>query len=176
MAGKRTVVAVFSNGEDLKAAVRAAREAGWRVADCYTPFPVHGLDEAMGLKSSRISWFMFCVGMSGALGILAFMFWTSAVDWPLNVGGKPWNSLPAFVPITFEVGVLSAGVGTFLFFLALCGLFPGKPARLPDPDVTSHTFALVFEENEALLPLPRAKEVFARYGALKVEERVEETR
>lgn len=167
---ERRVVAVFESGEKLKNAARLAREKNLRIFDCYTPFPVHGLEEIVGIRSSRISWFMFCVGMSGALGILAFMFWTTAVDWPINVGGKPWNSLPAFIPITFEVGVLSSGVSTFLFLLFLCGLFPGKKAKLPDPDVTSHAFALVLEEPQNLLSIAEAEKLFKPLGAVRIFE------
>ena len=125
------MIAVFDNETDLLAATRAAREAGCEIVDVYTPYAVHGLDEAMGLRPSRLGWVCFLCGAAGAALAVWAQFWTSAVDWPLNVGGKPFNSLPAFVPVIFEVCVLLAGLGVVGALLLRCRLWPGRESVVP---------------------------------------------
>ncbi len=137
------ITATFAREEDLLAATRAARDAGLRIVDAHTPYAVHGLDAAMGLRASRLTWVCFLAGATGLGLALAFQFWTSATDWPINVGGKPFNSLPAFIPVAFEVTVLFAGLGAVLALLVRCGLRPGRRAVLPAPGVTDDRFALI---------------------------------
>ena len=91
---ERVFLATFAHEDDLLAAVVAVRQRGLRVIDAFTPYAVHGLDRAMGLKASRLTWVCFTCGMLGALGMLWFEHWSASVDWALDVGGKPWNSLP----------------------------------------------------------------------------------
>src|SRR6516165_10545835 len=137
---RRVLVGDFARAEYLLGAARAAREHGLRIADAYTPYPVHGLAGAMGLRPSRLPWLCFGLAVVGATSKLAFQFWAMAVDWPVNVGGKPWNSFPAYVPVTFEVMVLLAGLGVVLAFLLRCGLLPGRRATPVFPGVTDDTF------------------------------------
>jgi hypothetical protein len=136
------MIAVFDNETDLLAATRATRDAGCEIVDVFTPYAVHGLDEAMGLRPSRLGWVCFLAGAAGAALALWAQYWTSAVDWPLNVGGKPFNSLPAFVPVIFELCVLFAALGVVLALLVRCGLRPGRRAVVP-PGVTDDRFVLV---------------------------------
>jgi mono/diheme cytochrome c family protein len=142
---RRIAVISFATEEDVRGAAQAAPEHGYRVVDAYTPYPVHGLDEAMGLRRSRLSWICFVGGLLGAAGALWFQHWTMAVDWPVNVGGKPWNSLPARMPVVFETMVALAGLGVVLAFLFRCRLFPGKPGVAPVRGATDNCFVLVLE-------------------------------
>lgn len=146
---KRLFVGVFENEQDTLSAIRASRKRGFKIVDVYAPYAVHGVDEAMELPPSRLPWIVFALGLLGAGLKVWFEFWTTAVDWPLNVGGKPFNSLPAFVPVTFEVMVLFAAVGAVLSFFFVCRLFPGKRAVLPVPRVTDDRFAVVLEETDS---------------------------
>src|SRR5438093_11048545 len=116
---------VFANEADVMAAARAARSAGYRIHDAYTPYPVHGLDQAIGLRPSRLPWVTLACAVTGLSAAWSAQYWMSAVDWPLNVGGKPFNSLPAFLPAMFEIMVLLAGVGTVVALLLRAGLLPG---------------------------------------------------
>ena len=127
---------------DVLAATKHVRSQGLEVVDVYTPYAVHGLDKAMGLSPSRLTWVCFGCGALGALSMTWFQFWTSAVDWPINVGGKPWNSLPAFVPVLFEFCVLLAGLGAVAALFLRCGLLPGRAARIVHPAVTDNRFVL----------------------------------
>src|SRR5262252_3175292 len=148
---RRVVIGTFAEEGGLLAFIRATRSQGLTLVDAYTPYPVHGLDAAMGLRPSRLPWLCFLAAVTGAALKLLFEFWTTMVDWPLDVGGKPWNSLPAFVPVTFEVMVLSAGLTTVFAFLVLARLWPGKlPARRLH-SVNQARFAAVHEQYPALL-------------------------
>jgi len=88
----------------------------------------------------------FVLGLLGAGSILLFQYWATAVSWPINVGGKPWNSLPAFIPVTFEVMVFCAGLGTVVAFIWSSGLRPGRRSALSDLRVTDDRFALAIGE------------------------------
>jgi hypothetical protein len=140
------LVATFDDAGALVAAARAVRAQGLAVADAHTPFPLHELDDALGVRPSRLGRVTFAGGLAGALGAIALQVGTAVVDWPLNVGGKPAHSALAFVPITFELTILVAGLATAAAFLWRSRLFPGAAARLPAPGVTDGTFALVLEE------------------------------
>jgi len=143
------LVAVFEREDDLLHATAAARNEGLNIVDAFAPHAVHGLDRAMGLPPSRLPWVCFVLGLFGAAAILLFQYWTTAVSWPINVGGKPWNSLPAFIPVTFEVMVLCAGVGTVVAFIWSSGLRPGRRSALSDLRVTDDRFALAIGETAA---------------------------
>lgn len=169
---KRQLVGVFESGADVLVATEAARQKGYHIVDVHTPFAVHGLDRAMGLKPSRLPWAALSLGLIGASLKVWFEFWTTAVDWPINVGGKPFNSLPAFVPVTFEVMVLFAGVGTVLAFLLVRRLLPGKRANLPHPGITNDRFVILLEERDATFDVEEARALFLELGATEVTERV----
>lgn len=169
---KRLFVGVFERGEDTLHAIRESRARGLKVVDVYAPFPVHGIEEAMGLAPSRIPWIVFALGLTGAAFKVWFEFWTTAVDWPLNVGGKPFNSLPAFVPVTFEVMVLFAAVGAVLSLFFVCRLYPGKRAVLPVAGVTNDRFAVVLEETDSTFDPDEMARVFRGFNAVLIEEQV----
>jgi hypothetical protein len=167
---RRVLVGSFTTEEDVLGAARAAREHGFRIADAYTPYAVHGLDRAMGLRPSRLPWVCFVCGLLGAGLKLGFQFWSMALDWPMNVGGKPWNALPAYVPITFEVMVLLAGLGVVLAFLLRCRLFPGKTAAPPVRGVTNNRFVLVLDLPEDAFDASVARRLFSDFHALPPED------
>jgi len=161
------LIATFTDERTLLAATRAVRDAGLAIDDAYTPYAVHGLDEAMGLRRSRLTWVCFLAGATGATVALAFQLWTSVVNWPLNVGGKPFASIPAFIPITFELTVLTAALVSAGAFFFRSRLFPGRRAA-PIPRVTDDRFALVVADGDAargLLRAAGATEIIATDGA-----------
>jgi hypothetical protein len=135
------VLAEFDTPERLCAAARCARDAGYRCMDAYTPFPVDGLAEALGLRPTRLPWWMFAGGAGG--GALAyFMQWYAAVvAYPINVGNRPLHSWPAFVPVTFEMTVLGAAL------TGLCAmLFANRLPRLDHPLFNADRFELASRE------------------------------
>jgi Protein of unknown function (DUF3341) len=116
------ILAEFRTPEEMLHAVHEIRRRGYRRLDAFTPYPVKGAEQAIGLPRSRINWIIFPIAMAGAgLGYLVQLY-CNAHDYPIDVGGRPLHSAVAFIPITFETGVLTAStVGVFLLLL-LCGL------------------------------------------------------
>lgn len=173
---QRFFLAIFEREEDVLGATRASVEHGFKVADVYTPYAVHGMDEAMELPPSRLPWVCFLLGLAGATFKVWFEYWTTWIAWPLNVGGKPWDSLPAFVPVTFEVMVLLAGVSTVIAFFMVARLAPGKKPVLPIPRITDDRFLLVLEETDAAFDAVKVRQLIKQFNAVQIEERVEEAR
>jgi len=157
----------------LIAAVRAVGGHGWDVADIYTPYFVHGLEEVLGWRRSRLPVACFLGGAVGVAFAFWLQFWTTAQDWPINVGGRPWNSLPAFVPVAFECMVLLAGFGLVFAFLFRCRLYPGKVARLPLPGATDDRFVLVLCETDRARDAGEVISLLEVCGATVTEERSE---
>ncbi|MBI3682664.1 MAG: DUF3341 domain-containing protein [Acidobacteria bacterium] len=171
---RRYFIGYFDHEDDILGVSKAVCKAGFSVADVYAPYALHGLDRAIGLAPSKLPWVCFLLGLLGAAFKVWFEFWTTAQDWPINVGGKPWNSLPAFVPVTFEVMVLCAGLSTVFAFFFVSRLWPGKKPRLLDPAVTDDRFALVLEATDATYDPRLLEGIFQQFHVVRVEERVEE--
>jgi hypothetical protein len=164
------LIATFSDPDALLRGVDAVRAENFSVYDVYAPYPVHGLDEAMGLRRSRLPLVTLLAGLGGLSFALTFQFYTTVWDWPLNVGGKPDNSTLAFVPICFELTVLIGGLATFAALLFRTRLFPGKRERLAVEGVTNNKFAVVLRKRS--LDLRRASVILRESGAESVEQKV----
>ncbi|MBI2339618.1 MAG: DUF3341 domain-containing protein [Deltaproteobacteria bacterium] len=144
---EKGLLAIFDHPDGLLSAVKKVRHLGVKKLDAFTPYAVHGLEQAVGLKRSWIPYATLGLGLTGwCLGFL-FQAWTSAVDWPLNVGGKPLISWPAFIPITFESMVLIGGVLTTLILFAACRL-PNMSRAALDPRLTDDRFGLFVDETD----------------------------
>jgi len=144
MATTRTphgAVVYFSSAAEVLEATQAATGKGFSNIETYTPFPIHGMDDALGLKPSIVPWATLIGGLTGFALATHLQIWTSAYDWPINVGGKPMISGPAFLPIMFELTVLLAGLSTAGFMFFLNGLPNTKPNPF-DPKITDDLFAL----------------------------------
>jgi hypothetical protein len=141
---------VFADPEKALTAVGALRQAGFRIHDVHTPFPVHGMAEAMGLPETRLSYATLlgaCVGLASAWAI---QVWTHAFDWPLVIGGKDNLALPALVPVAFELAVLFAAFATVAALIVRRRLLPrSAPEHQPRPDVTDDRFVVLVEESDA---------------------------
>jgi hypothetical protein len=168
---RQVLVGIFRNESDVVQAAAAARSEGLDIVDVYAPYAVHGLDRAMGLPPSRLPWVTFLLGLFGAVTMTVFQYWASAVDWPLNVGGKPWHSWPAFAPVIFEVTVLCGGVGTVAFFLFWAGLKPGNQSPVSDLRVTDDRFALVLSRAGAGSNRDAVESLLKKFHPLAIEER-----
>ena len=113
---------LFGDADALLKAVRKTREAGFQVFEAYTPYPIEELNDAIGHGPSRVPLLVLLGGIAGALFGFGLQYWTSAVDYPLNIGGRPYNSWVSFIPITFECTILFAGIAAVLGMLVLNGL------------------------------------------------------
>ena len=108
------ILAAFANPGDLLQAAEQVRDAGYMKFDVHSPFPVHGMDNAMGLKHSPLGYIAGIAGFIGCAGAMTLQWWTSAVDYPLVISGKPFFSFQAFIPITFEITILFAAIASVL--------------------------------------------------------------
>ncbi|MBL8842665.1 MAG: DUF3341 domain-containing protein [Planctomycetes bacterium] len=167
---RRLHLGIFTDAHALVAAARACRSRGIPIRDAYTPHPVHGLDEAMALRPSRLPIACFVGGLAGLVAALAFQYWASAQDWPIDVGGKPFHSWPAFVPVAFELMVLCAGLLTALLLLVRSRLLPGAASVAPCERVSDDRYALVVEERDARLPADAIAALLAEHGAIERRE------
>jgi ActD protein len=116
------MMAEFDSAQHLVDAAHHTHEAGYVKIDAYSPFPIEGLAEAMGFHKNRVPLVVLFGGLLGGLSGYALQYWISAVSYPINVGGKPYHSWPAFVPVTFEMTILFAGISAVFGMLALNGL------------------------------------------------------
>lgn len=142
---KKFVVGSFEDEEVLFPAVKNVRKEGYKIHDVYTPYPVHGLDRALGLRQTSLHTAGFIYGLLGTLIALGGMGWTLAVDWPLNFGGKPHFPLPAYIPITFELTVLLSAVGMVWTYCWLNQMMPGVKKHHFSPRATDDAFVMVIE-------------------------------
>lgn len=164
---KDFLVAIYDCEEKLLKSAEKARDKKVEMYDVYTPFPVHGLDDAMGIKRSFLPYVTFAAGAMGLLLALGFQIWTSAFDWPINVGGKPFISLPAFIPITFELTVLFAAHTTVGAFLTFNKLFPGKKPVILHDEQTCNKFVIAVEKDKA--NIDDVTTLFKENGAIEVK-------
>lgn len=167
------LLAAFDGAEPLLEAVRALRERGYRRLDAYTPFPVPGLAEALALPPTRLPLVVLGCALAGGIGGYLLQWWSAAVDYPINVGGRPLHAWPAFIPVSFELAVLAGALGAVAGLLIACGLprlhHPVFEARAFDLASRNRFFVLVHPDD------PRyAREATERtlreLGALTVSE------
>lgn len=148
---KSVLRALYDDDDVLLKGVKKLRDSGVKIAEVYTPFPVHGLDSAMGLKRTRIAIAAFLYGCLGLATAILITYGMMIVDWPQNIGGKPsftWGeNMPAFVPIMFEMTVFfSAHLMVWTFFVRN-GLYPGRPRMNPDVRTTDDKFMVEIEHS-----------------------------
>jgi hypothetical protein len=143
------VRALFEDDDVVLKAVKKVKEKGYHIHEVYSPFPIHGLDKAMGLAPTRLSIAGFLYGLGGLTTACLVTYYMMIVDWPQNIGGKPnftWGlNMPAFVPIMFEMTVFFAAHLMVWTFFAKNKLYPGAKAQNPDPRVTDDKFLMEVE-------------------------------
>ncbi len=171
---KRFVVGSFEDENVLFPAVKNVRKEGYKIHDVYTPYPVHGLDAALGLRETSLHTVGFIYGLLGTLTALGGMGWIFAVDWPLNIGGKPHFPLPAFIPITFELTVLFSGVGMVLTYCFLNQMMPGVKKHHFSPRATDDAFVMAIELTEKSNE-EEIKQFLANVGAVDINSQEAET-
>ena len=166
------LLAEFENPATLTHGCEAVRDAGFRKWDAYCPFPVHGLNEAMGLKPSRVS---FIVGTMALLGFCAswgLQYWTTAVDYPLAVQGKPYSAWEPFVPVLFELSVLFASIGAIGGMLVLNNLPQWHHplfAKRQFLNVSDDKFFIAIESTDPQFNLEETRDFLRRAGATSVD-------
>ncbi len=136
----------IKNALNLLKAAEKIRDAGIKQFDCFSPFPIHGMEKAMGLNRSWVPFFTLFFGLLGGISIFGFMFYVDVIDWPMNIGGKPYFAWPAYIPIIFEVTVLFAGISSVVAVIYL-GRLNNSCRKPPTNQITSDGFAIWIGED-----------------------------
>ncbi len=167
--GTEGLVAVFAHPGEILDAAAKARDKKFERWDVFTPFPVHGMDAAMGLGRSWIPWVTFFAAMAGLTTALAIQIGTMTVDWPMNIGGKPLLPWPSFMPITFELSVLFSGLATAFIMLLSAGLPTMKP-KVVHPGISTDKFALYISAADPQYDAAATREFLEGLGPIEVQE------
>ena len=167
------ITALFDNPDSIINAAKKVVSEGFKKFDVNTPYPIHGMDPAMGLKRSKLGFVTLFFGFSGTAFILLFMYWTMSVDYPMVVGGKPYFALPAFIPITFEFTVLLAALSTVFGMIMAFFNLPYNNHPLHDTEymkrVSVDRYGLVILAEDQLFDENKVEELFRSLGATNIE-------
>ncbi len=167
------LLAEYETAADLYHACERVRDAGFGAWDAYSPFPVHGLEKAMGLRASLVPWIVLVMGFTGAALGFSLQYWSSVIEYPLIISAKPYNSYPAFVPVTFELGILLGSFGAVFGMFGLNrlpqlyhSLFKSKRFE----KVTDDKFFIAIEARDPRYETEKTRALLLETGATAVEE------
>jgi mono/diheme cytochrome c family protein len=167
------ITALFDNPDSIINAAKKVVGEGYKKFDVNTPYPLHGMDSAMGLKNSKLGFVTLFFGFSGTAFILLFMYWSMSIDYPMVIGGKPYFALPAFIPITFEFTVLLAALSTVFGMIIAFFNLPFNDHPLHDTAymkrVSVDRYGLVILADDLLFEENKVRELFLSLGAIEVE-------
>lgn len=166
------VLAEFKNPKELVDAASTVQKSGYNKYDTYAPFPIHGMEKAMGLKESPLGWIVLGGALTGLLGALTLMVWVMGYEYPMNISGKPFINIPIYVPITFELTVLLSAFATTFGMFAL-----NKLPRLHNPlfnverfkKATDDGFFICVEAEDELFSEEKVASLFNDAGATHIE-------
>ncbi len=167
------VVGLYDDEEVLLSAVKKVKQAGFHIHEVVTPFPVHGLDDALGHRQSRLHTVGFVGGATGFTIAISFMIWAATSSYPTNYGGKPYLSLPSYIPITFELTVLFAAISMVVAFFIRCGLSISAKPKIYDERTTDYLFGMAIKVTEDTTPedYSRINDTFTKTGVAEIKVR-----
>ena len=143
---EKVIYVMYDDEEVLKDGAKALVSKGIKIAEVFSPFPIHGIDPIIGIKNTRLGIMAFLYGLTGLMLATVGMRFFMVTDWPMNIGGKPnfsyLENMLAFVPVTFEFTVLCAAHGMAITYLLVNKTLPGMPAQNPDPRTTDDRFVM----------------------------------
>ena len=145
MTDKKYIVGIFNDEDVVMDAVQKIRSKGIKIHEVFCPYPVHGLDHALGYERPRMGVSAFLFGITGTCLAFLLTFWTLGVDWPMNIGGKPAFAFPDFIPVMFELTVLFCAYGMVFTFFYANHLFPGRAPRVMDLRATDDRFVVAID-------------------------------
>lgn len=167
------LLAEFRNPKELLDIATVVSKNGYRAFDTYSPFPIHGIDKAMNLKKSRLGWIVLVHGLIGLVGALSLIYYTSAVDYPLNISGKSLLNIPAWIPVTFELTILLSAFGATFGLFYLNGL-PRFNHPLFNSDrfskATDDGFFVCIEAEDPQFESEKVRKLLENSGASYIEE------
>ena len=163
---KDYILGVFKDEESLVSAFEKVKEKGILPVEVYTPYPVHEILHGMGNKT-RITHAAFFYGLFAAIGILSFLTWAASFSWPLNYGGKPFNSFPSFIVVTIVATILSITLLTLFTFSARAKIFPGKVPEIFHERATDDRFVMVIDKKSMGNNTDEINSIITEYGEIE---------
>ena len=162
---ERLIVGVYDEEHTLVKAAEAFKDREIKVKEVYTPYPIHEIIHVQG-ETSKLTLAAYIYGWIGALSILAFMYYTAVIDWPLNYGGKPVNSFPSFILVTLVFTIFFVTIMSLTTFIFRARLFPGKAPEIIDPRATDDKFVMVCSQSD--VDAASAEQLFTETGAVEI--------
>jgi len=170
-ATKRFALGIFDDEDVLLHAIDNVRGAGVKIYDVFSPYPVHGIDDALGIERSRLPIAAFFYGMCGLAFALWLQIYTLGFDWPMIIGGKPHIALPAFIPVSFELTVFFTCHGMVITFYTISKLYPRFKTPVLDVRSTDDKFVMAIELDEHSSQLPKLTQLLRENGASEVNQK-----
>ena len=165
------IIGVYGDDHHALEAVKSINKAGVKIHEVFSPFPIHGIDEAMGYKRSRLPKAAFMFGTLGFALALTMQFWMLGYDWQMIIGGKNFASLPPFIPVTFELTVLLSALGMVFTFFVASDLKPYKKPRIFDLRITDNKHVIAIDLGSNKLSKSEISKIVAQTGAEEVNEK-----
>lgn len=163
-----SIVATFTSPDAIIKAAKKVRDAGYKKFDVHTPYPLHGMDKAMGLPETKLGFVTLAAAFLGGIAMISFASWVAAGDYQLVIGGKPYWSWPAFVPVTYEIAVLAAVVLTVEIMIIFFFKFPNTSHPLHDTPymkkVSAHTFGISIQAEDPMFDEQKVRDLLAAEG------------
>lgn len=170
-ATKRFALGIFDDEDVLLHAIDNIRGAGVKIYDVFSPYPVHGIDDALGIERSRLPIAAFFYGMCGLAFALWLQIYTLGFDWPMIIGGKPHIALPAFIPVSFELTVFFTCHGMVITFYTISKLYPRIKTPVLDVRSTDDKFVMAIELDEHSSQLSKLTQLLRENGASEVNQK-----
>ena len=168
---KRFALGIFDDEDVLLHAIENIRAAGVKIHDVFSPYPVHGIDDALGIERSRLPIAAFFFGLTGLSFALWMQIYMLGFDWPMIIGGKPHIALPAFIPVSFEMTVLFCAHGMVITFFTITKLYPRWKVPVMDVRATDDKFVMAIELKNDASELTRLTQLLRENGASEVNEK-----
>ena len=165
---KKFKIGIFDNEENFLSSIRSLKEQKFSIHDVFTPYPVHEVFHLLKRKS-RLPTAAYFFGLFGIIVTLAFLYYTSVIDWPIVYGGKPFNSFPSFIVVTIVVTIFTVTIASLALFSVRSKLFPGRDNTIFDLRATDDKFIIVVESEEAeFSAADTSGEIMKQLGAVEV--------
>lgn len=165
------IVGVYGDDDLVLKAVKSIRTANVKIHEVFSPFPIHGIDEALGYKHSRLPRAAFAFGVLGLSLALLMQYWMMGYDWQMIIGGKNYASLPPFIPVAFEITVLLSALGMVATFFIASDLKPYKKPKIFDIRITDDKHVIAIDLAENKLAKDEISKIVAQSGAEEVNEK-----
>lgn len=168
MSNIKYILGLFEDPDDMMHGIDKLQENNISIYDVYTPMPIHGIENKLGVKRSRLPIVAFCCGVTGAITAFSMIYYMMVHDWPMNIGGKPNFALPDFIPITFEWTVLFCAFGMVAAFFYRTHLFPGRAPRVMELRATADRFVIAIDANKGF-DVDKINSLLKDAGAIEVK-------